>query len=153
MKRGGNQVAIVDTQTRHRVDQLGRIRATTLGRQAWPAALHGKVHPEAGRQALSVSANVHGNHSRVDRGDYRPTKSQSRRARYGRHGSNLAGEWTLFNGRDLAGWTAVDAGGFETARQFWTVRDGVLHGDGGANGTSSPHLHDSRRLRLTFGSR
>jgi serine/threonine protein kinase len=41
--------------------------------------------------------------------------------------------WTpLFNGKDLSGWEAVDGRGYDGS-QFWSVRDGILHGEGGAS--------------------
>jgi serine/threonine protein kinase len=51
------------------------------------------------------------------------------------------GTVSLFNGKDLSGWTAWGEKGrlsAEDADQFWSVRDGILHGSGGPTYLISP---------------
>ncbi len=119
--------------------QVGRVRATTLGGQPGLRLSTEKFTLKRGDQAV-VTVSRQGTERTDSAGSVPPPDSVAVAAgpTAATKEANPAGEWIpLFNRRDLAGWTAVDADGFDGS-QFWTVRDGVLHGEGAAGGR---HLH------------
>ncbi len=144
VKRRGNQVTIVDTQTRQRVElSSGEYELQLSGDKPGLRLSMEKFTLKRGDQAVvtvSRQGTERTDSARSTEGSVPPPDKISVAAGppAAAKEANPAGEWTaVFNGRDLAGWTAVDADGFNGS-QFWTVRDGVLHGNGGANGR---HLH------------